>query len=79
MQASRQTRETVDVPPVGVRDPRETIEIRPVGTDDSSASQAPFPSLHDDPQKIHQLLDLLIMPPGTEVRVTTVAASLIVR
>jgi hypothetical protein len=79
MHAARQTRETVEIPPVGVRDPRETIEIRPVGTDEPSASQAPALSLHDDPQKIHQLLDLLVMPPGTEVRVTTVAASLLVR
>lgn len=36
-------------------------------------------SLHDDPHRIHQLPDLLGMPPGTEVRVTTVAASMIVR
>lgn len=36
-------------------------------------------TLHDDPQKIHHLLDMLDMPPGTEVRVTTVAASVIVR
>jgi hypothetical protein len=36
-------------------------------------------SLHDDPYRIHHLLDLLRLPPGTEVRVTTVAASVIVR
>lgn len=36
-------------------------------------------TLHDDPQRIHKLLDMLDMPPGTEVRVTTVAASVIVR
>lgn len=36
-------------------------------------------SLHNDPKKIHQLLDLLEMPQGTEVRVITQAASVIVR
>lgn len=36
-------------------------------------------SLHDDPHGIHHLPDLLDMPPGTEVRVITVAASMIVR
>lgn len=36
-------------------------------------------SLHDNPKKIHQLLDLLDLPPGTEVRVVTKAASVIVR
>ena len=35
--------------------------------------------LHSDPQKIHQLLDLLGMPQGTEVRVLTTASSSIVR
>lgn len=35
--------------------------------------------LHDNPQKIHQLLDLLELPKGTEVRVITKAASVIVR
>lgn len=41
--------------------------------------RARLPTLHDDPQRIHALLDVLDMPPGTEVRVTTVAASVIVR
>lgn len=36
-------------------------------------------ALHDDPQRIHQLLDLLELPRGTEVRVITKAASVIVR
>lgn len=36
-------------------------------------------SLHDNPGKIHQLLDLLELPKGTEVRVITRAASVIVR
>jgi hypothetical protein len=35
--------------------------------------------LHNDPQRIHKLLDLLEMPEGTSVRVVTVAASIIVR
>jgi hypothetical protein len=35
--------------------------------------------LHQDPKRIHQLLDLLNMPKGTEVRVVTMAATSIVR
>lgn len=35
--------------------------------------------LHDNPHKIHQLLDLLDLPKGTEVKVVTKAASVIVR
>jgi len=35
--------------------------------------------LHDDPAKIHQLLDLLNLPKGTEVKVVTQAAHVIVR
>ena len=38
-----------------------------------------IPSLHNDPEKIHRLLDLLDMPQGTEVKVVTKAASVIVR
>ncbi|HEX8613778.1 MAG TPA: hypothetical protein VF800_21075 [Telluria sp.] len=38
-----------------------------------------FGQLHDNPQKIHQLLDLLELPKGTEVKVITKAASVIVR
>jgi hypothetical protein len=37
------------------------------------------PNLHDSPEKIHQLLDLLGLPKGTSVRVTTKATSVIVR
>jgi hypothetical protein len=37
------------------------------------------PNLHDDPKKVHQLLDLLDLPKGTEVRVITTATSVIVR
>jgi len=35
--------------------------------------------LHDNPQKIHELLDLLELPKGTEAKVITKAASVIVR
>lgn len=35
--------------------------------------------LHSDPQKIHELLDLLKMPKGTEVKVLTTASSVVVR
>ncbi len=56
------------------RDPRS--EPTPTG----AAPVSPrLPSLHDDPHQIHQLLDRLGLPSGTEVRVTTVAASVIVR
>lgn len=35
--------------------------------------------IHDDPKKIHQLLDLLELPEGTEVNIITTASSVIVR
>jgi hypothetical protein len=35
--------------------------------------------LHSDPQKIHQLLDVLNMPKGTQVKVLTTASSVLVR
>lgn len=38
-----------------------------------------IPNLHDDPAKVRQLLDLLDLPSGTQVRVVTTAASVIVR
>lgn len=37
------------------------------------------PDLHNDPEKIHQLLDILNLPKGTEVKVVTTATSVIVR
>ena len=77
MPVSKPLRETIEVPPVGARDPRETADLPVARTGGPMNSR--FPSLHDDPHKIHQLLDLLVLPPGTEVRVTTVASSLIVR
>ncbi|HDR7799706.1 TPA: hypothetical protein QCY03_003508 [Bacillus tropicus] len=36
-------------------------------------------NLHNDPQKIHELLDLLNLPKGTQVKVVTTATSVIVR
>jgi hypothetical protein len=35
--------------------------------------------LHNNPEKIHQLLDLLRLPKGTQVKVVTTATSVIVR
>jgi hypothetical protein len=35
--------------------------------------------LHEDPEKVRELLDLLEMPEGTRVRVITRASSVIVR
>jgi hypothetical protein len=35
--------------------------------------------LHNDPAKVHQLLDLLKLPKGTQVKVMTTATSVIVR
>lgn len=49
------------------------------GEDDSIVISGNIPNLHDDPEKIHRLLDLLGMPSGTQVRVVTKAASVIVR
>ena len=56
-----------------------THALAPAGAGEPSTPRRRLPSLHDDPHKIHQLIDLLGLPPGTEVRVTTVAASVIVR
>lgn len=41
--------------------------------------QGAIPNLHEDPQKVRQLLDLLELPEGTEVRVVTTATSVLVR
>ena len=35
--------------------------------------------LHSNPEKVHQLLDLLNLPKGTQVKVVTTATSVIVR
>lgn len=56
------------------------LEITPSGGGKKSIIlEGDVGSLHEDPQKIHQLLDLLEMPEGTEVKVTTNAAAVIVR
>lgn len=49
------------------------------GDENSLVISGNIPNLHDDPQKVHQLLDLLGLPPGTQVRLTTTASSVIVR
>jgi hypothetical protein len=57
------------------------LEINPPGGHGAcpmTITGAPV-DLHNDPQKIHQLLDLLNMPKGTEVKVLTTASSSIVR
>lgn len=55
------------------------VQIVTKGSDAPITLTGNLGSLHDNPKKIHQLLDLLDMPPGTEVRVVTKAASVIVR
>ena len=51
----------------------------------SSSSEKSFvlsgeiPDLHNDPNKVQQLLDLLGVPKGTHVKLTTTASSVIVR
>ena len=57
------------------------VEINAPGSQEGTRlviSNCP-PNLHQDPKKIHQLLDLLEMPKGTEVKVTINASSVIVR
>jgi hypothetical protein len=54
------------------------LEVGSSGTN-SLVISGNIPNLHDDPQKVHQLLDLLGMPKGTQVRLTTTAISVIVR
>jgi hypothetical protein len=39
----------------------------------------PLPDLHDNPEKVRQLLDLLELPKGTQVEIVTQASSVIVR
>jgi hypothetical protein len=55
------------------------LEISTRGSGDSIILKGEFGSLHNDPQKVQQLLDLLDVPRGTEVHVVTRAASVIVR
>ena len=67
----------------GENDMRATeLEITAGGTaggENSLVISGDVPNLHDDPQKVHQLLDLLGLPKGTKVRLTTTASSVIVR
>lgn len=55
------------------------LEIKPSGSGEAIIVKGNLATLHDNPQKVHQLLDLLGMPKGTEVRVTTRATSMMVR
>ena len=45
----------------------------------SVVTSGEIPDLHNDPAKVHQLLDLLSLPEGTQVKVVTTATSVIVR
>lgn len=57
-----------------------TLEVRPPKAEEPALTIAgAVENLHQDPKRIHQLLDLLEMPKGTEVRVVTLAATSIVR
>lgn len=60
-----------------------TTELRIISRDSGAAKSitlsGDITNLHDDPNKIHQLLDLLNLPKGTEVKVVTQAAHVIVR
>lgn len=60
--------------------PQVTLEVLPPkATSAMLTLTGEMQSLHRDPKRIHQLLDLLQMPPGTEVRVVTLASTSIVR
>jgi hypothetical protein len=55
------------------------LNIQPPGSTESIEIKGAVGNIHQDPKKIHQLLDLLGLPKGTEVKVTTKASSVIVR
>jgi hypothetical protein len=55
------------------------VQIVPKGADKPITLSGDLTALHDNPHKIHQLLDVLDMPAGTEVHVITKASSVIVR
>ena len=55
------------------------LQIASKNSDTPITLKGNLSALHDNPQKIHQLLDILDLPKGTEVRVITKAASVIVR
>ena len=57
-----------------------TMEIHPPSSSGPAVTiSGAVDRLHQDPKLVHQLLDLLQMPKGTEVRVMTTASSSIVR
>jgi hypothetical protein len=57
-----------------------TLEIHPPSAGSAVVTiSGAVDRLHQDPKTIHQLLDLLQMPKGTEVKVLTTASSSIVR
>jgi hypothetical protein len=58
------------------------VELEIAGPDGPIAISGQLGNIHQDPDKVRKLLDLLDLlglPKGTEVRVTTRAASVIVR
>lgn len=55
------------------------LHIGDAATGQSVVISGQVGDLHNDPQKIHQLLDLLDLPKGTQVKVMTTATSVIVR
>ena len=62
------------------RNSQVTLEIHPPkATGPALTISGAVDQLHQDPKRIHQLLDLLDMPKGTEVRAVTMAATSIVR
>jgi hypothetical protein len=62
------------------KDQHVELEIQSTGSAGAQVSiKGQVGNLHEDPKKIHQLLDLLGMPKGTEVRITTITGSVIVR
>ena len=61
-------------------DSHVSLEIQPPSASAATVKiSGALEHLHQDPKSIHQLLDLLQMPKGTEVRVVTTATSSIVR
>lgn len=61
------------------RDGKLEVELEIAGPEGPIAITGQLGNIHEDPDKVHKLLDLLGLPKGTEVRVTTRAASVIVR
>lgn len=61
------------------RDGNVEVALEIAGPDGPIAISGQLGNIHEDPSKVHKLLDLLGLPKGTEVRVTTRAASVIVR